>query len=66
MVAFAALGALVLALIPYEYIATEYTWAEDPDLDCLDQLPGLQKYNDLRARREEIGKVEGVKSPNEQ
>jgi hypothetical protein len=30
MVAFAALGALVLALIPYEYIATEYTWAEDP------------------------------------
>ncbi len=30
MVALAALGALVLALIPYDYIATEYTWAEDP------------------------------------
>ncbi|MDG1538077.1 MAG: hypothetical protein P8Q85_05935 [Candidatus Poseidoniaceae archaeon] len=30
MVALAALGALALALIPYDYIATEYTWAEDP------------------------------------
>lgn len=30
MVALAAFGALVLALIPYDYIATEYTWAEDP------------------------------------
>lgn len=30
MVALAALGMLVLALIPYDYIATEYTWAEDP------------------------------------
>ena len=30
MVAFSALGALAIALIPYDYIATEYTWAEDP------------------------------------
>ena len=30
MVVFAAFGALVIALIPYDYIATEYTWAEDP------------------------------------
>ena len=30
MVVFAAFGALVIALIPYDYIANEYTWAEDP------------------------------------